>query len=403
MMNRLYGDNRFHRAFVFLFLPPMLFLSLALVGSVKVEAGAFVFAGETFGVDVVTHPPNYTGAGGEVTVSVCIDPAATNAVAMETPVKNIVSTINAFVPKSPNLIFGVANDIPVGEFDFESLTLHEFGHCLSLHHPNQGVKTGVSGADTNATQSTDGVDNIFNFNSGIDTVPGSNDDIRGDDDNLHYYENLVNNPFVLPAKADAANYTRGLTNMAAGDLYPANAGRAVGPLQVPAVADTEAVMQQGQGSDEDQRALQSDDVATLMYGGTGLDETVGGTDDYTIKLVYAGLTTACDIVVESAATGFASCGFGGTFLSATHVGITTGTFRYNPTAVTWYFNPVLACDDIEIDYAHDAKIAHTACGQVTTKNGFSVGALGDVKLAGTKVVMENGSSVTGKLVVEITP
>ncbi len=183
-------------------------LTLVLASLARVEAGAFVFAGEANGVDIVTHPPNYTGVGGEVTVSVCIDPTSANAAAMEVPVMNIVSVINGFVPKSPNLIFGVDNDIPAGQFDFESLTLHEFGHCLSLAHPNQGVKTGVSGADTNATQSTNGADNMFNFNAGVDGVDGSSDDIRGDDVNLHYFETNFNDPFLLPpAKADATNYS----------------------------------------------------------------------------------------------------------------------------------------------------------------------------------------------------
>lgn len=129
----------------------MLFLAAA---SAHVSAGAYVFAGDTNGLDLITHPSNYDGTGGEVEVSVCIDPNAANASAMEIPVKNIVATLNAFVPRSPNLIFGNANNIPVGQFDFESLTLHEFGHCLSLSHPNQGNKTGVAGTNTDATQGT---------------------------------------------------------------------------------------------------------------------------------------------------------------------------------------------------------------------------------------------------------
>jgi hypothetical protein len=302
------------------------------------------------------------------------------------------------VPRSPNLLFGAGNDIPVGTFDFESLTLHELGHCLSLAHPNQGVKTGVSGGNTNATQSTRGANNMFDFNAGADGVDGSSDDMRADDVNLHYFETGVGNPFLLPARAETANYTRNVANLPAGHSYPANAARAVGPLL--GVADTEAAMQQGQGSDEDQRALQSDDVATLMLGGTGLDEIAGTADDYTIELVYAGLTTSCDIVATSSTSiSFASCSVGGTFLSSTHVVVTSGTFRYNPTAVTWYFNPVLACDSLTLDYAHDATIAHTACGDITTTTGFEVGATGTVTLTAANVILDNGSTVTGDLTV----
>jgi len=340
---------------------------------------------------------------GELVVSVCIDPASANAAAMEIPVKNIVSVINGFVPKSPNLIFGGDNDIPSGQFDFESLTLHEFGHCLSLGHPNQGVKTGVSGANTNATQSTDGANNTFNFNASVDTVDGSSDDIRGDDANLHYFETNVNNPFLLPAKADASNYSRDVANMLGGQTYPANAARDVGPLL--GVLNAEAVMQQGQGGDEDQRGLQSDDVSTLMFGGTGIDETAGTADDYTLKLAYVGMTNSCDIVARSdTGTSFASRSFGGTFISPdfTHIAITSGTFRYNPTAVTWFFNPVLACDDIILDYEHNATIAHTACVNITITTGFELGPTGNVSLSGASVTMEEGTTVSAGGTLTIT-
>ncbi|MEO1367632.1 MAG: hypothetical protein AAFX50_10685, partial [Acidobacteriota bacterium] len=51
---------------------------------------------------------------------------------------------------------------------------------------------------------------------------------------------------------------------------------------------------------------------------------------------------SCDIVLrfDNAATGFARCSVGGTFVGPGHISITTGTasFSSNPT---WYFNPVL--------------------------------------------------------------
>lgn len=372
-------------------------LCLVLASPAPAAAGSFVFA-ETNGVDIITHPANYDGTGGKVTVSICVDPAATDAAMMEIPVRNIVAEINGFVPRRPNLLFGAGNDIPSGTFDFESLTLHELGHCLSLAHPNQGVKTGVSGSNTNATQSTKGGNGMFDFDAGADGVHGSSDDDRADDVNLHYFTSGVNNPFLLPAKADSTNYTRDLAHLPAGHDYPANAGRDVGPLV--GFPDAEAVMQQGQGSDEDQRSLQADDVATLMLGGTGLDEIAGTADDYTIELVYAGLTSSCDIVATSStSTSFASCSLGGTFLSANHVAVTSGTFRYNPTAVTWYFNQVLACDDLTLDYPHDATIAHTACGSITTTTGFEVGTTGSVTLTSAEVILDNDSTVIGELAV----
>lgn len=214
----------------------------------------------------------------------------------------------------------------------------------------------------------------------------------------------MNNPFSLPAKVDSTNYTRSLGNLPAADTYASNAGRSVAALY--GAPNTEAAMQQGQGSDEDQRGLQADDIATLMMGGSGLDETVGTADDYTIKVVYAGMTTSCDIVATSStSTAFASCSFGGTLLAPNHAAITTGTFRYNPTAVTWFFNPILACDSIMLDYAHDALISHVACGSITADEGFEVGMTGTVSLTGSKVVLNNGTKVakTGTVHINLNP
>ena len=71
--------------------------SVAVVSSGSAQAGAYVFAGEGNGVNVVTHPTGYVGAGGTVTVTVCIAPGSTNASAMEVPVQNIVDRFNLLV------------------------------------------------------------------------------------------------------------------------------------------------------------------------------------------------------------------------------------------------------------------------------------------------------------------
>ena len=306
------------------------------------QAGGFVFSGDTNGLNVVTHPSHYDGTGGHLTVEVCIDPAAVNADAMVIPVQNIVRVINALEEKSPNLFFGANNDIPSGSIDFESLTLHEFGHCIGLAHPNLGVVTGVSGANTDYTRSTRGGNSQYDFGTGADGVIGSSDDVRGDDVNLTWFPTATNNPFLTPATVDSATYSRDPADLPAGDTFAANASRAVGAAL--GYASTEAVMQQGQGSDEDQRALAADDVATLRYAMTGLDEIAGTADDYTFSLAYAGKTTDCDIVVRSADTGFGSCSFGGTFPDhvnyPNHISITTGTFTYNSADFNWYFNQV---------------------------------------------------------------
>ena len=58
---------------------PVTFL---LLTAIKVNAGAYIFADEVNGVDLVTHPNTYEGDGGVVMVRVCIAPTSPNATAM---------------------------------------------------------------------------------------------------------------------------------------------------------------------------------------------------------------------------------------------------------------------------------------------------------------------------------
>ena len=60
-------------------LPRTLALAAALAASPALQAGAYIFAGESNGVDVITHPTGYTGSGGTLSLGVCIDPASQRA------------------------------------------------------------------------------------------------------------------------------------------------------------------------------------------------------------------------------------------------------------------------------------------------------------------------------------
>ena len=51
-----------------------LWLALAFAPAGGAQAGAYIDADETNGVDVITHPLGYTGSGALLTVTVCIDP-----------------------------------------------------------------------------------------------------------------------------------------------------------------------------------------------------------------------------------------------------------------------------------------------------------------------------------------
>jgi len=186
--------------------------SLVLAGLPRAAgAGSFIFAGEANGVDVVAHPAGYTGTGGNLTVTVCIDPTSVNAASMVQPVKNVVATWNALVPTSPNLFFGSSNNIGASQIDFESTALHEVGHCIGLGHPNLSTESGQTGNNQNYTKSTDGADNVYNLDAGTDTVIGSSDDKRGDDVNLHWFRKSNDDPSTRAPTAGTSSTCRTAT------------------------------------------------------------------------------------------------------------------------------------------------------------------------------------------------
>ena len=310
--------------------------SLLLCPQNAAHAFAFIFAGEINGLDIITHPSGYTGAGGVLTVTVGIDPTSVNATAMVTPVENVIAVFNNLTATTGNLLLGAANDLPASDVDFESTLLHELGHSLGLAHVNLATESGLLGDDRNYTKSTDGANNTHDIAFGGDGLRGSADDLRGDDVNLHYFRTTDNNPFVIGATVDATTYSRNVANLPAGDLYATNADRDVATLM--GYPNTEAVMQQGAFFDEAQRTLAADDVAGLRYAMSGLDEIAGTADDYTLNLVYAGLTTSADIVIDfdNNETGFAVSQSGGTFLNATHLRISSNNIYFN-TGYNWYF------------------------------------------------------------------
>ena len=296
---------------------------------------AFLFSGETNGVDIVAHPIGYSGAGGTITVSVGIDPTSVNASDMAISTQNVVAVINEALSTTGNLTFG---PLPSGNVDFESVLLHEMGHSLGLRHCNLASESGLSGTDREYTQSTDGVDNVFGLNPGFDGIIGTEDDIRGDDVNLNYFKISDNNPFTIASTVDQTTYSRDLADLPSGN-FSVNGDRTVANSL--GYVNTEAVMQQGTFTDEHQRTLGADDLAGLLYAMAGIDEISGTADDYTLILTYAGLTNNADIVIDfdNAETGFAVSQSGGAFIASDHIAIGNNNIYFN-SGYSWYFNTV---------------------------------------------------------------
>ncbi|MFV2004489.1 MAG: matrixin family metalloprotease, partial [Gammaproteobacteria bacterium] len=236
-------------------------------------AGTYLFTSET-GVDnVITHPTSYTGTESDVVVRICIDPASANAGVMEIPVQNNINIFNKLQSTVGNIKSGANNSIASNQIDFESVALHEIGHCIGMGHVNLGSESGLADSLWNYTKSTVGVDNSFNLAVGADGVIGSSDDVRGDDVNLHWFQKSNNDPFTIASVIDKTTYSIDTTDLPTGDKYVANADRILSTsLGLP---KTEAVMQQGTYFDEAQRTLGHDDVATISYAASGLDEQAG--------------------------------------------------------------------------------------------------------------------------------
>ncbi|MDP1558148.1 MAG: hypothetical protein Q8K59_01770 [Nitrosomonas sp.] len=304
-------------------------------------SGSFQFADETHGVDVITHPTGYEGFGGNLMVTVGISPSSPHAAEMEISVQNAIDTWNRLVPTIGNVM---TNDpgLPQTQFDFESVVLHELGHCIGLAHPNLASESGLSGTDKNYTRTIKGVNNSFDLDSGADGIIGSSDDIRGDDINLHWFRRADNNPFVIVDEVvDKTTYSRELADLPDGHLFVANGDRNVSALL--GYNNTEAVMQQGIRSGESQRSLTADDVATLRLGMSGIDMLAGTADDYKLILRYEGFTDSADIVINfDNKASFSACHITGTFLPQhqNHFIVTDGKISFN-TDFFWFFNDEL--------------------------------------------------------------
>ena len=302
----------------------------------RASAGAYVFAGDTNGIDVVTHPTGYTGSGTSLSIDVCIDPTSANAADMVPSVQNAIATWNAQVATTANLLSGAGSGVPGGSVDFETVVVHELGHCIGLAHPNLASESLLPTAQQDGTKTTMGPDGAFDPGAGVDGIEGSSDDQRDDDVNLNWFQQGVNNPFQMPGTTDSTTYSRNVADLPGAHSFAANADRQVGSAL--GFSDTECVMQQGSVSGENQRALGHEDVAAIRYAMTGVDELAGTSDDYTYTLTYGGLATGCDINVDfdASETGFAVCFIGGSFITSDHVRITSANIFFNPN-FSWFF------------------------------------------------------------------
>ena len=388
------------RSFVFTF---SLILILFIVTSQQFSY-LFNYDNTVNGVFVVTHSPGYTGAGASnLPITVGVDPTSqvSNIADLRTPVLNNILIWNLQFATTSNT--GSLADF--SKYDLESVTLHEMGHSLGIAHSNLASESLLTPPLSEGTAAYAGVNGVYDVNPGVDSVYGSADDQRGDDLNYFFF-NPSNNPFVLTTPIDKSTYKNSIAFLPQGDSFATCGGLAESALllskkrfnnnmelfssleqiknrtaeeeyfyqkmlqnsigrakqiersrelcsETPLhhknhqerarTGTTEAIMQQGTFNGEFQRQLTADDVAAIKYSQTGLDETLGTSDDYSFRITYAGDTTGntIDVFMDPSFSGFGVSQSSAFALSGFHYALDTALIRLNPT-VNWFFNPLLA-------------------------------------------------------------
>ncbi|MEM8993523.1 MAG: hypothetical protein AAGF23_01900 [Acidobacteriota bacterium] len=302
-------------------------LSLALLAPEPAAwAGSFSVAGESLGEDSILHPAGYDGGGGPLELTVCLDPTSPSAVAASATLRFAVDTWNGRAVTANNVRTDAG--VPPIEVDFESEALRGLGLCLGLDDPSDA---------SGFTAATNGDNDVFQRDDGLDDVAGTRDDLRGDDGNLMWFRFFDNDPFTVSATVDSTTYALSTAVLPEGDTFAATPTRAVAAAV--GAGATEAVMVAGLQPGEAKRRLSADDVATLRYAESGLDELAGTADDYLVQLTYLGFGEGCNIDVSFGAQGTIVACTGGL------QEFSPGHWRYSMTstltfsdAVLWHFS-----------------------------------------------------------------
>ena len=259
----------------------LLFLTL----SEAVEAGVFIYStNASYFPEVIVHPQTYTGAGGPLTIGVCLDSGAQLAIARD--VEYAVRIWNERIAMEGNC-WGPCdlaghNSAPQPYTSYViSTLLHELGHgALGIDH-NNWIDGGVHKPFTATFAAT-------NITWGTDQVEGSKDDVvtvQPTAKIVHYFRIDDNNPVVVDSMIiDGSTYTRSrLSLVTSGSNWPASANSRVGNLL--GAPNTVSVMQSTEPSNSIVKYLAADDLNQVTYAEKGiLPLPASPADDYTYTI-----------------------------------------------------------------------------------------------------------------------
>ena len=262
-------------------------------------------AGETVNPTGRVHPVGFDGSGGALIINVCttgIFPGEMRPI--EARVQDAIATWNALVPSQGNcpgecrLVEDLDPSPDTDPYDFESVVLHELGHCAyGLDHPNLQVDlpndVGNERVNTSYTAGYNGSTALIS--AGTDTIRGTADDEYGNICDVHWFRISDNDPVVIDATPiDSMTYSRSvLSNL--GMDFPVNANReAALSLGAPL---TNAVMYSNIARNQVRDALTADEVNMVKNLLIGSDRIAGNADDYTVTLQYVADCSTADIQV----------------------------------------------------------------------------------------------------------
>lgn len=327
-----------------------------LAAAFLIAASPFALAGVSLNPTPgkVMHPAGYTGTGGELVVNVCLDPAFPPASGNPAQaIQNVIAEYNRHQGRLGNVENAATNGVPPAATDFESMLMHELGHCTGLDHNVYGpseVGCSGGGCTNNAqlfyTNAANGANGVRNVDDGADNARATGDDLRGDDVNLHWYRAGVNNPFVQEAVADRNTFVQS-GSLPGSDTF-AEASTAFGPCAFGSAGSntssangqpaTMAVMFPVLCLNNVVRDLSPDDRNTLQVGRAGLDGTAGTGDDYTVRLQYQGTNTSgCQVRIQFPSGGGFFCQVSFTVSPNGDRRITSGTIKLQ-RETDWFFN-----------------------------------------------------------------
>lgn len=315
-------------------------------------AGSFIPLDEA-PAGTVIHPTGYRGAGGMLPIRVCLRPGALPASGDARPaIRNAVARFNRSEAMVGNVEVGGDNRI-----DFESMLLHELGHCLGLGHSAIGpAERAAMGAGEHVlfhANALPGPNGVLQALAGDDGVRGTHDDLRGDDRSTSWFARANNDPYLLPPSViDRSTFSASPGDLPVGHAFPAVAS-AFAPCTAPGaeaaetngsalrlVPRTQSVMYPVLCQPHRIRALAPEDVTLLRIARAGVDGVQGSGDDHRPRLSFHEGTADCDIDLRFAVgEGFAFCEVAIAELAGGDRVIRRATATFD-RAVSWHFNTV---------------------------------------------------------------